>query len=82
MIFNFQSVTTERVLARTYGSGGGGNNKNKKQGYNSDRSHGLLLLIQWSFNSALWQLRHTIFIVSADIFGNQITKTETKVEQW
>jgi hypothetical protein len=29
-MFNFQSVSTETVLARTNGSGGGGNNKNKK----------------------------------------------------
>jgi hypothetical protein len=29
--FNFQSINTETVLARTNGSGGdGGNNKNKK----------------------------------------------------
>jgi len=58
-MFNFQSVNTMKVLAGTNGSGGGGG------GGNGDRSHGLLLCIQSFFNSALWQLQHTIFIVSA-----------------
>jgi hypothetical protein len=43
-MFNFQSVNTVTVLARTNCSGGG-NNKNKKQGCNGDSSHGLSLCL-------------------------------------